>query len=467
MNFTTTYQLEHYILDTKWDDLPEKVQQRAVDCGIDLMMALILGSRGEQFQNGIRLASYVKSGNLEIPGAQERFSFLGAALAMGHASNSFDIDDGHNLVKGHPGTSFVAGVMAAGLEKNVSYREYLTTLVVAYDTAVRMGLALQDYYKFLHSTGTYGAVATAAGVGRIFGFTKEQLNTAISMAEYHAPVTPVMRAVQYPSMNKDGVPFGAMVGVLAALDTMAGETAKTHMLEMDRYQPLCASLGSIYEIMNLYFKPYTCCRWAHQPIQACIELMRKKDLRAEEIEQVTVHTFDSAAQLSKIVPHETDEAQYNIAYPVAAAIIHGDVGYRQVNNQALNNPRVLEMMKRLRFVVDEELDRQFPQKRLAWVEMRMRNGSVYRTRVYSASGEASDHIDHRWMTEKFNRIMDPFLNEQGKKEVLRLLEENPDRPLRAVVSGINRALFAGCRGQEGRPSRPGRAQGRETGKRPA
>ena len=46
----------------------------------------------------------------------------------------------------------------------------------------------------------------AAGIGRIFGFTKEQMNTALSMAEFHAPLTPVMRSVQYPSMNKDGVP---------------------------------------------------------------------------------------------------------------------------------------------------------------------------------------------------------------------------------------------------------------------
>lgn len=440
MKFETTYQLEDYILNTRWEELPEEVQRRAVDCGIDLMVALILGSRGEQFQNGKRLAEYVKPGNLEIPGCQDRFSFLGAVFAMGHASNSFDIDDGHNMIKGHPGTSFIAGIMAAGLEKDVTYREYLTTLVVAYDTAVRMGLALQDFYGFLHSTGTYGAVGTAAGIGRLFGFTREQMNTAISMAEFHAPITPVMRAVQYPSMNKDGVPFGAMVGALAALDTLAGESARTHLLEMARYASLNASLGSIYEIMNLYFKPYTCCRWAHQPIQACIEIMREKNLQAEEIEHVTVHTFDSAAQLSKIVPHETDEAQYNIAYPVAAAIIHGDVGYRQINNRAIGNPRVLDMMKRLSFVVDEEMDRQFPEKRLAWVEIMMKDGMAYKTRVYSASGEASDHIDHDWIVRKFNRIMDPFLSESGKLQVLALLTEEPERKLREVIAGINQAL---------------------------
>ena len=440
MKFETTYMLENYILNTKWEDLPEEVKQRAIDCGIDLMIALILGSQGEQFKNGRKLASYTREGCLQIPGCREHFSFLGAAFAMGHASNSFDIDDGHNMIKGHPGTSFVAGIMAAALEKNVTYREYLTTLVVAYDTAVRMGLALQDFYGFLHSTGTYGAVGTAAGIGRIFGFTKEQLNTAISMAEFHAPLTPVMRAVQYPSMNKDGVPFGAMIGTLAALDTMAGESAKTHLLETDTYAGLTASLGKIYEIMNLYFKPYTCCRWAHQPIQACIEIMQEKEMAAEDIEKVIVHTFDSAAQLSKIEPHETDEAQYNIAFPVASAIVHGDVGYRQINNKALQNPRVLDMMKRLSFVVDPEMEKEFPEKRLAWVEIVLKTGETVKTRVYSANGEASDHIDHAWIVKKFNRILDPFLNEEGKEYMLHLLTDDLDKPMREVINGVNKVL---------------------------
>lgn len=440
MVFNETWKMEEYMLNTKWEDLPAEVQARAVDCGIDLMIALIVGSHGEQFKNGIRMTEYLKDGDLEIPGCDKGFSFMGAAFAMGHASNSFDIDDGHNMIKGHPGTSFVGGVLAAALEKNVSYREYLTALTVSYDLAVRMGLALQDHYGFLHSTGTYGAVATAAGIGRIFGFTKEQEKTAISMAEFHAPMTPVMRAVEYPSMNKDGVPFGAMVGTLAALDTMAGESAKTHLLELPEYEKYLDSLGKVYEIMNLYFKPYTCCRWAHQPIQASIELMKEKKISSSQVKRVKVHTFRSAAALSKIVPHETDEAQYNIAFPVASAIVHGDVGYRQICNAALDNPDVLEMMKRLEFVVDEALDAQFPEKRLASVEMELNDGTVYRTRVYAADGEATDHVDHSWFVKKFNRILSPFLTDTGKTVVMRILTENLDASVRDVVADINVAM---------------------------
>ena len=440
MEFKDTYKLEEYVLKTKWKDLPKNVQKRAVDAGLDLMIALIVGSHGEQFKNGKKLAEYIKPGKLEIPGDNGKYSFMGAAFAMGHASNSFDIDDGHNMIKGHPGTSFVAGILAAAMEKNVSYQEYLTTLVVSYDVAVRFGLALQDHYGFLHSTGAYGAVGTAAGIGRLFGFTKEQEKTAISMAEFHAPMTPVMRAVSFPSMNKDGVPFGAMVGTLAALDTMAGESAKTHLLEMPEYAGMLRSLGKTYEIMNLYFKPYTCCRWAHQPIQACIELIAEKGIDYKKIKQVKVHTFKSAAALAKIVPHETDEAQYNIAWPVASAIVHGDVGFKQMYNGALGNKDVLAMMKKLSFVVDPKMEKEFPAKRLAWVEIQMKDGKTYKTKVYHADGEATDNCDHKWFVNKFNRILDPFLSDKGKATVLRILTENPNEKVTDVVADINVAL---------------------------
>ena len=441
MNFITNYKLEHYILNTKWEDFPAEVQERAKGCGIDLMTALILGSRGRQFAAGSKLARQIYSGgDIPVVGAPDTYSFIGAAVAMGHSSNSFDIDDGHNVIKGHPGTSFVAGILAAGLERNITYREYLTTLVVAYDAAVRTGLAVQDHYKFLHSTGTYGAVGTAAGVGRIFGLSREELNNALSVADFHAPLTPVMRAVEYPSMNKDGVPFGALMGAMAVLETQAGTTGKTYTLELEEYQPLLDTLGSVYEIMNLYFKPFTCCRWAHQPIQAWLDMKEAQGLTGGDIDKVTVHTFESASRLSKIVPHRADEAQYNIAWPVAAALVHGCLGYRQVTEEALDDPAVLDMMKRLEFVVDPEMDAQFPEKRLAWIEVSLKDGRTLKSRPYAAPGEASDHVSLEWLSQKFVRVTSAVIPEQASREILALLQNGEELLLRDLVTKMNELM---------------------------
>lgn len=438
MNFINDLRLENYILSARWDDFPEAVKERAVVCSIDLMMALILGSKGNQFKAGVKLAKAIyKDGNVSVIGSNEQFNFIGAATVMGHASNSFDIDDGHNMIKGHPGTSIIGGILAAALERKISYKEFLTTLVVAYETAIRNGLAIQNHYGFLHSTGAYGAVGTSAGVGRIFGLDKEKLNNAISIADFHAPMTPVMRAVEYPSMNKDGVPYGVLVGSMAVLDTLCGELGKTHTLELKEYSYLIDSLGSNYEIMNLYFKPFTCCRWAHPAIIASHKIIREHSINVDEIEEVYVHTFLSATKLSKIVPKTTDEAQYNIAFPIAVGILDGDVGIDQVMDSNLNRSNVIDFMKKIKFVVNEEIEKKFPGERLCKVELVMKNGRNYMSEIVAAIGESSDNVDIKWIVEKFKRVTKTILKEDRQNEILHALINVDGMTVNDIVNLIN------------------------------
>lgn len=442
MNFITDFKLENYILDTTWDTFPSEVKNRAIVCGIDLMIALLLGSKGKQYSVGKKVASAIGSqGDIPIIGTNERFNLFGATLALGHASNSFDIDDGHNMIKGHPGTSFVAGILAASLEKDVDYKEYLTTLVIAYDVAVRSGLAMQHHYNYLHSTGAYGAVATAAGISRILELNKEQLNNALSISDFHAPLVPVMRSVEYPSMNKDGAPFGAITGVLSVIETLNGYSGKTHLLELEAYKYLLDTLGTEYEIMNLYFKPYTCCRWAHPPILASISLIKNHEINIAEIEKVEVKTFVAATRLSKIIPKTTDEAQYNISYPIAAAIVNGDLGFSQVIDENLENTDVLEMMKKIEFQVDENLESAFPAKRQCIVSIELRNGNRYTSDIYEPFGEAKDNVDLEWITEKYYRITKPVIREDAQQKILALLTDNLESPIRKIISSINNLLI--------------------------
>ena len=172
--------------------------------------------------------------------------------------------------------------------------------------------------------------------------------------------------------------------------------------------------------------------------------MRARGFDHTQIESVTVHTFRAAAQLSKKVPLDTDEAQYNIAYPVAAALVHGDVGYRQICDEALGDGRVLDMMSRLDFVVDDEMEAQFPAKRLAWVEIVLHGGETLRSEVCAAPGEHSDPaLDLQWIVNKFKRVTSPILGEEGQDAVLSLLSCADDTPMRSVIDEVNRHLLAG------------------------
>ncbi len=441
MHFETDYRLENYILNTNWNDLPPHVQERMKGCMIDLFGALIVGSRSRQFDAGLSLAKSVfGSGDIAVIGTDARFSFAGASTAMGHSSNAYDIDDGHNITRAHPGTSFVGAILAAAYKQNATRNEFLTALLVAYEATVRMGAALMDYYNYAHSSGTFGAVGVAAGVGRLFEFNKEQLNNALSVAEFNAPLVPGIRSVEYPSMNKDGVPFGVMTGVLAVLDTQCGFTGNKHMLEADEYRHYLDDLGQKYQVMDLYFKPYPCCRWAHPAIDACIELIKKHNISTSEIKKVTIHTFRRATMLSKIVPQTADEAQYNIAYPVASAIIYGDFGFTQVLEENLNDTAVIDMMNRLEFKVDENLDARFPAERICRAEIETKDGKHFISSECEPRGEAKENIGIDWLSDKFYRITGPVLSKDAQDTLLELITQNGDLPIREIVDITNKKL---------------------------
>ena len=442
MRFETDYRLENYILNTRWEQLPGEVQDRLKGCAVDLFGALLVGSRSQQFEAGLKLAnSLFGKGEIPVIGAPDKLCFAGAATAMGHSSNAYDIDDGHNMTRAHPGTSFVGAVLAAAYEQNLTRDQFLNAMLVAYETTIRSGAAIMDYYQYAHSSGTFGAVGVAAGVGRILGFTREEMNNVLSVAEFNAPLVPGIRSVEYPSMNKDGVPFGVLTGILAIKAHQCGFEGNKNLLEADEYKHYLDDLGQKWQVMDLYFKPYTCCRWGHPAIDACVGLMREHGLTAEDIAQVTIHTFHRATLLSKIVPKTADEAQYNIAYPVAASLVYGDFGLAQVREETLGDPKVVEMMKRLSFVVDEELDKQFPARRICRAEIITKDGRKFLSDECEPRGEAHENIQVDWLQDKFRRITGPILTAEGQETVLDMICRDEDLPLRDIVDTVNQKAF--------------------------
>lgn len=442
MHFETTYKLEDFILNTQWENLPGEVRQRMKGCFVDLLGALVVGSRSAQFRAGVKLAEKVfGKGDIPVVGCSETFNFMGAATAMGHSSNAYDIDDGHNMTRAHPGTSFIGAVLAAAYEKNLSRNDFLTAMLVAYETTIRSGAAIMDYYQYAHSSGTFGAVGVAAGVGRIYGFDREQMNNVLSVAEFNAPLVPGIRSVEYPSMNKDGVPFGVMVGILAVRATQCGFTGNKNLLEADEYRHYLDDLGTKYQVMDLYFKPYTCCRWGHPAIDACVGLMKENGLMAEDIESATIYTFHRATLLSKIVPKSTDEAQYNIAYPVAAALVYGDCGLAQVRDENLGDPKVVAMMQRLSFQVDPELDKQFPARRICRAEIVTKDGRTFVSPECEPRGEAHENISVDWLADKFRRITGLVLAKKGQETLLEMICGEENILLRDIVNEVNRKEY--------------------------
>lgn len=435
--------LERYILDTTWDFFPPEVKERAVTCASDLFITMILCSKTHMAQNGVRLAESVfPAGDIPVIGTETRLNMMGAVTAYGYTANALDIDDGHNLIKGHPGSVLAAGLLPAALRANSTYKEFLTALIVGYEVSIRAGLTLHRYYNYYHGTGSWGAFGVASGISKLLGSDRRILSNALGIADYQGPLAPVMRIVEIPSMNKDGIAWGAITGAMAVEAAMHGITGQFYNLLEPSFKPMLDSLGKEYLCMDLYFKYFPCCRWAQAAVMCALDLRKKYVLSCDEIESVHIHTFKAGTQLSSIKPVYSDEAQYNMVYPVCVALAEGKFIPEHVSEEYIAaHPGVVEMMDRVKFEVDDAMEAEFPQKRYARLEIIKTDGERLISGIHEPKGEAGEFVGLDWIADKFSNTAGQVFAPKDQTWLLETLSDADSKALlRDIIAGINHRI---------------------------
>ena len=95
-------------------------------------------------------------------------------------------------------------------------------------------------------------------------------------------------------------------------------------------------------------------------------------------------------------------------------------------------------MRRSSIHIKLAMEKEFPEKRLAWVEMEITDGTLLKSKVYSAPGEHTDpELNFEWIIKKFRRITAPIINSIGQDEILNILTEYSQMPIREIIKTIN------------------------------
>lgn len=435
-----------FIHGASLNDFPPSVIRQVRRCFIDLLASSLAGIP-------LRVGQIAREFAASFEGQQECALFGGhrkvplplAVLVNTTVCEALDCDDGYNLVKGHPGAFLFPVLLAFAERDGMSGKQALETLVVGYEVGIRAGLVTHALHPTYHGSGAWGGVGTAAVAARCLHLDEEQTRHALGVAEYHGTIAPIMRCVQFPGMTKDGIGWSAFSGISAGLMAQRGFTSTPSLFALEQASELVASLGSKFLIEDLYFKPYCCCRWAHAPIRAVIQAIRENRIDLHRIERIVVETFAEACELSRAVPTTSEEAQYNVAYPVAAALVHGDVGPEQVLEGRFSDSRATDLMPRIEFKHRADFQAEFPARRLAEVKITA-NGKIWSSGVVAAPGDPSDPLSDAEIHNKFRRYARPCLTEFEADHLLAdldRLEELPD--LAAIIGVLARAPLVSSR----------------------
>lgn len=434
-------QVVRFIHSLRLQDCPPSVVRQAKRCFLDLLSCSFAGlpARSSQIARSFAL-SFGGNPECSLWGDGRPVPLPLAVYANTTSCEALDADDGYNPVKGHPGAFLLPVTLAFAERDGVDGASALESLITGYEIAMRAGRIVHAMYSAYHGSGSWGGVGTAAIAARLLRLDEEQTAHALGTAEYHGVMAPIMRCVSYPAMVKDGVAWSAFSGVSGAIMSRSGFTSTFSLFGLSDATHWVSSLGSQFLIEQLYFKPYCSCRWAQPAICAALELVRDKNINVRAIQSIRVETFAEACALSQKLPTTSEEAQYNVRFPVAAALLRGDFGPSEILESNLDAPDVCALAQQIECVPREEFQREFPARRIAEVFIST-GDSTFRSGAVSVHGDPNDPMSDREIEDKFLRYSSSFLSPDEADEYIdRILHLERERSLRWLTDRLSNPL---------------------------
>ncbi|MEM8860979.1 MAG: MmgE/PrpD family protein, partial [Chloroflexota bacterium] len=377
-----------FIHDLTYDDLSKTTVQAAKRALLDTLGVCITGRQTDLAKIVYDYAAMAHGGD----GAQlwldgRSVSKLGAVLAHGFACDAVDMHDGYQTTKGHAGAAIIPGALALLHDANgnpIDGKELITSIVVAYEIAVRTGVTLHATVPDYHTSGAWNTLGVAAMYARRYGLTHEQTRHALGIAEYHGPRSQMMRCIDHPTMLKDGSGWGAMAGMSAGMLAQAGFTGAPaitveYLMDSANSQSAAAkamweTLGSDFTMDRQYFKKYAVCYWAQPAVAATLNLREQHSIDPAQITKIYVETFHEATRLNHPNPADTEIAQYSLPFPIGAALVHGQITAKELVGAELTNPEVLRLSNIVEMVEDDEFNEIFPNDRFCRVTITTADG---------------------------------------------------------------------------------------------
>ena len=368
---------------------------------------------------------------------KRRASAPGAAFANACAANALDLDDDAIYTRGHPGAQLFPASLAAAEKVGAGGKELLQAMVVGYEISIRAGRCWHDLYEIYHSCGSWGSVGCSAAAAHLLQLTDEQIDSALGIAEYHAPTAPMMRDIYSPTMVKHAIGWGAMNGVSSALLASGGYTGMPSLLHMDKYKDWVSDTGDIFWMADwVFYKEWASCAWGHAAGVAALNLMDEYHIDPSRIEKVRVRTFEEAAALFQGYPGTTEEAQFSVKWPLACLIIDRELGPDQILEKRFSDPEVISMFERIEVEIDPEVDRLYKEMKEmdlcmhSAVEITLKDGSIFDSGIVERGADRFSEKDlenkfrkltaHVVMPEKVDQLVDMVWNFEELKNVKEL-----------------------------------------------
>jgi 2-methylcitrate dehydratase PrpD len=361
-----------------------------------------------------------------IYGSGLKTSIANAVLVNSTAGHAFELDDIHKESIIHPGSLALPTALAmAEAQGAASGRDLLTAMVAGYEVGARVGNAatVRLLLKGFHPQGTSGAFTAAATAARMRGLDPSRTLHAFGIVGSQAGG--LMAAQEGAMVKRFHSGRAAQSGVYSVLLAERGFTGIEDVLEAayggylvthsDRPAPekLTAGLGSVWETRNVGYKPYAAVTSIHTALDGLAQLMRDNGLKADDIASVDAGlsqaTYVHCAWEYKA--QGVTAAQMNLYYGMAMIALDGTAFVDQYREERLRDPRVLDLVPRIRAHIDPEIEAMGAAFRHgSRVSVATRDGRSFRTEILNRRGSAENPLQPEDIEYKFRQVVKSCLD---------------------------------------------------------
>jgi 2-methylcitrate dehydratase len=346
----------------------------------------------------------------------------------------------------HPSDNF-GTILAAADHASASGEDFMLALAVAYEIGCRITAIVPVMAKgFNHAIQL--AVSSAAGSGKLLGLDAEQIAHAIAIATVDnvslacvhsepvsqwkgfSPAITGMRAIYSASLAKRGFTgplrlFEGPNGLVRMFDQPIDVDWDDHRLEV------------VHQTIMKKF-----CSLIHgQPVlEATLDLKRRNDLKCDEVDEVLCEIFQSGFDIAgggsfgpKDDPQIKEQADYNLKYLIAVALLDGQVGPAQLEPERVRAADAHALLQKVTVRPDAEFTAQYPGALNVRVTIKCKDGRVFSKEHVGFEGGLDNPFTWERTVEKFNWLSERHADEELRGQIVELVSTLDERPIKELL----------------------------------
>jgi 2-methylcitrate dehydratase len=182
-------------------------------------------------------------------------------------------------------------------------------------------------------------------------------------------------------------------------------------------------------------------------IEATLALRDEHGIAATDVAAVTLEVFQGAFDIAgggrygnKDHPSTKEQADYNLKYLVAVALLDGQVGPEQLESERVRRGDVQELLARVKVQAAADLTEAYPARTQARVGIVLQDGREVHREQSDFEGSPTNPMSWDRVVEKFHWLAEPFAAASLRGEIIDAvarLDEIPVAELAALLAAVS------------------------------